>query len=232
MIKHTMALALTLAAVTIPAAAQSATLVSLDTSATLWQVQNRTNTNPMLWGPTTNAVTPTTVPNTYNNAQTTIGGTNNIAVGGARWIRPSSAVNEPAPATFAFTRIFSLPATANLASAMLSGKYWSDNGVLSIVLNGFTIFGPAGINQPTTTFSGSGTALNSGSGFFKYNDNELVINVRNDASSPNPVALRVDGDVLGAVPEPGTWMLMLLGFAAIGFAMRSRAKTQVRFQFA
>jgi hypothetical protein len=35
-----------------------------------------------------------------------------------------------------------------------------------------------------------------------------------------------------AVPEPGTWMLMLLGFGAIGFAMRRRQKTRVRFQFA
>ena len=51
-------------------------------------------------------------------------------------------------------------------------------------------------------------------------------------TSGNPVALQADLDVTSAIPEPGTWMLMLLGFAAIGFSMRSRAKTQVRFQFA
>ena len=26
----------------------------------------------------------------------------------------------------------------------------------------------------------------------------------------------------GAVPEPGTWLMMILGFGAIGFSMRSR----------
>ncbi len=36
-------------------------------------------------------------------------------------------------------------------------------------------------------------------------------------------ALRV-GSVAGAVPEPATWAMMLLGFGAIGFSMRGRAK--------
>lgn len=35
-----------------------------------------------------------------------------------------------------------------------------------------------------------------------------------------------------AVPEPGTWMLMILGMGAVGFAMRRRPKTAVRFEFA
>jgi hypothetical protein len=35
-----------------------------------------------------------------------------------------------------------------------------------------------------------------------------------------------------AVPEPGTWMLMILGFGAVGFAMRRRQKAVARFQFA
>lgn len=39
-------------------------------------------------------------------------------------------------------------------------------------------------------------------------------------------------NIAGSVPEPGTWMLMILGFGAVGFAMRRRQKTAVRFQFA
>jgi hypothetical protein len=37
----------------------------------------------------------------------------------------------------------------------------------------------------------------------------------------------------GAVPEPSTWAMMLLGFGAVGFAMRRRKKApQVRYSFA
>ena len=35
-------------------------------------------------------------------------------------------------------------------------------------------------------------------------------------------------NVAGAVPEPGAWMLMILGLGAVGFAMRRRQNTAVR----
>lgn len=38
--------------------------------------------------------------------------------------------------------------------------------------------------------------------------------------------------VAGAVPEPGTWAMMLLGFGAIGSSMRRRRKTAMRLQTA
>lgn len=38
---------------------------------------------------------------------------------------------------------------------------------------------------------------------------------------------------LGAVPEPSTWLLMIMGFGAIGFGMRKSKQTQrIRFNFA
>ena len=38
--------------------------------------------------------------------------------------------------------------------------------------------------------------------------------------------------VTPAVPEPSTWMMLLLGFFGIGAAMRSRRRTRVAFNFA
>lgn len=39
------------------------------------------------------------------------------------------------------------------------------------------------------------------------------------------------GDVQGAVPEPATWMMMLLGMAGIGFAMRRKTNTTLRVRY-
>lgn len=44
---------------------------------------------------------------------------------------------------------------------------------------------------------------------------------------------KIDGiDVTSAVPEPGTWMMMILGIGVVGGAMRRRQKAAVRFDMA
>lgn len=50
------------------------------------------------------------------------------------------------------------------------------------------------------------------------------------SSSEN--AFEFDNVAVGAVPEPGTWMLMLMGMAAVGFSMRRKEKQTVRVRFA
>jgi len=45
-------------------------------------------------------------------------------------------------------------------------------------------------------------------------------------------AFEFDNVAVGAVPEPGTWMLMLMGMAAVGFSMRRKEKQTVRVRFA
>jgi hypothetical protein len=54
----------------------------------------------------------------------------------------------------------------------------------------------------------------------------LNASVQNTLDSVNPSYILLDAP---AVPEPGTWMLMLLGFGAIGFAMRRRRNVRVSF---
>ena len=37
---------------------------------------------------------------------------------------------------------------------------------------------------------------------------------------------------VGAIPEPATWAMMLLGFAGVGYSMRRKTRTTARIQFA
>ena len=128
MIKHTMALAFTLAAVSLPTASYAVTTVqSIDTNSS-WTVTNLTS------NATTAAVVPATVPGVYNGGPTNDGS----ASGGALWIYPDAA-NLAQNTSYAFTKLFTL---TSFNTALLSGKFWSDNGLISVVLNGATIFGP------------------------------------------------------------------------------------------
>lgn len=45
-------------------------------------------------------------------------------------------------------------------------------------------------------------------------------------------AFETDNYRVGAVPEPTTWMLMLMGMAGIGFSMRRKRDTKLRVRFA
>ncbi|MHA6722701.1 PEPxxWA-CTERM sorting domain-containing protein [Sphingomonas sp. RS2018] len=45
------------------------------------------------------------------------------------------------------------------------------------------------------------------------------------------ITFRYD-EAIAAVPEPATWAMMTLGFGAVGFAMRRRAKVATRVRFA
>jgi hypothetical protein len=44
-----------------------------------------------------------------------------------------------------------------------------------------------------------------------------------------PVA---SGEIVAAAPEPGTWAMMLIGFGAVGFAMRRRRQSGAALQVA
>lgn len=55
-------------------------------------------------------------------------------------------------------------------------------------------------------------------------------NSGNIYSRPNDRAFALAGTAMGSVPEPATWGLMILGFGAVGAAMRrGRVRTRVRF---
>lgn len=92
-----------------------------------------------------------------------------------------------------------------------------------------TLFLPLGAgitfnNEDRVTFDISGT---TGQGFFSINDALFSVNLLTGAGAfvGTLGTQGIVGITLGtAVPEPGTWAMMLIGFGCIGFSLRSRAR--------
>ena len=79
---------------------------------------------------------------------------------------------------------------------------------------------PANGNQ-TSVASNQRVTFNFGS----------AVNVSSIAFRSNQNSFEWDNMAVAAVPEPGTWMMMILGFAAVGFSLR-RKSTERRVSFA
>ena len=158
-------------------------------------------------------------------------GTYGPALPGTSWI--SSGQRDAATGLYSFKGIFSLAQIGGeIQNVLLSWR--SDNFVKSVIINGQVVYNYTG--DPRNEFGVANPfqhafATNEGDLFFK-GANEFIVTVQNRAGTNiDPVALNIS--FLGsAVPEPGTWMLMILGLGAVGFAMRRRRQAAVRFQFA
>lgn len=225
--KNTLALAFSLVALALPAtAAHAATTVDVSTG------QGSTGTADPLWtydngSSEGQAFIPTSINTAWFSGGAPAGQNGNND--GARWVTVTSNGNATQPAGIInYTAIFTMSQVAQLAD--LTGTFWADNRVVSILLNGVAIYTNA--NNVASQFSGAGTSLNLQNLNLAGGSNTLQFVVENyPGASGNPAGLRFAG-VFSAVPEPGTWMLMMLGLGAVGFSMRRRQKTQVRFQFA
>lgn len=147
------------------------------------------------------------------------------------------------PVTFSFgDSTFTLAATGNIfaPTAISTGGTGQVNTIFGqpttyFVDRGTVTFGPgmqyAAFNALTTIPSSNGNnffGLRATSGtdvFFGYaftTNNILNGVVFNNVAGQ---AITASVNLPAAVPEPGTWAMMLLGFGAIGFAMRRRRQT-------
>jgi hypothetical protein len=208
--------AVALTAASLPGAAQAATSIDFGTNST-WE-----------WSYGTGTYAPV---QSVNPGSLLTNGTYKPALPGTEWI--SSGQSDASTGPYNFKGTISLSAIGGNVQELLL-KWRSDNFVKSVFVNGQLVYdytGPArnefGVTNPFE-HSFSTTAGN----LFRVGDNEFVVTVQNrEGSGTDPVALNMA--IFGsAVPEPGTWMLMILGLGAIGFAMRRRQTATVRVQFA
>jgi hypothetical protein len=106
---------------------------------------------------------------------------------------------------------------------------FSDGGALLTM----EVFDLRAISRTVLTFTSSkpffGVVSTSGilSGLGSVNNqNQFVLDLSGETLDVGT------GSIALSVPEPGTWLLMILGLGAVGFSMRRRQKATVRYQFA
>lgn len=153
-------------------------------------------------------------------------------VPGTSWISTTTNGRNTTPGPYTFTKTFSLADAGSFN--FLTATWKSDNFVTDLLLNGTSLgtFGTSNefgnVGPFTRTFSLAATGAS-----FLNNENTLQVVVQQrNLGNNNGNDMGLSGRFVASVPEPGTWMLMILGLGAVGFAMRRRQKTAVRFQFA
>lgn len=90
-------------------------------------------------------------------------------------------------------------------------------------------------SMPFLTFNGFGFGTVGSDAvfnpFFLDDEYQEFVSVNGAGVALQIIDFRL-AEVSGAIPEPGTWAMMLVGFGAIGYAMRRRPKTSVTVRFA
>lgn len=105
------------------------------------------------------------------------------------------------------------------------------NGKLSINLASAFDYRPSTGNLLLTIFNP--TLASNGTGYFDADNNNPTTNMRFSAypyNSNQGLVTQFNGTTLAAVPETATWAMAIIGFGAVGAAMRRRGtKVAVRF---
>jgi hypothetical protein len=176
------------------------------------QCAPQTNTNVLL----TSGSNLTTVNASFNGGGATLGGT---------FTSTTDRLNADASGQAVVTATTGL---LNNLTFMVSGSTFTVATFNLIGDGSVTIFGTA---VDGTAFSEAFT-LGNGSNFFGIVANEGDVltgfTINSTAGFQDLRQLRLGGvSVATAVPEPGTWAMMLIGFGAIGASMRRRRSKQI-----
>lgn len=131
----------------------------------------------------------------------------------SKWV--STAANASSrPGYYVYSNTF----TASAAD-MLSFNFAVDDKVTRVLLNGNTVSGVSGGGYQSFT-AGSVSGLSNGLNTLTF---LISNNFPGQNANINPSGFRFQ--TTAAVPEPGTWMMMLGGFGVIGLTMRARRTT-------
>lgn len=148
---------------------------------------------------------------------------------GSQWLQ--SAPNPAPSGTYIFTHVFNLANIGNVQSVLL--RWLADNQVVRVTVNGTTLFNLTP-NNSVSQFSGAAQTFSASlaSAPFVNGSNTMQWFVYNRPLSGTNNGGLSAVTTITTVPEPGTWLLMILGLGAVGFAMRRRQNASVRLQFA
>ncbi len=130
------------------------------------------------------------------------------------------------------------PCIGNAGNFSLTGTFDAPAGFLDVgaSITTFSLTSLNNIDFTSVTLNGATFAL-SPTGNFEFGDvgpialqaiNTLVVNGYTGGGGGFGGSLAF----AGAIPEPATWGLMILGFGAVGAAMRRREKVSAKLNFA
>ena len=170
------------------------------------------------------------LPNTPKVATSTSWSANDaVGTQGSSWISPftdangvaNKSTNLPTTVTYDYVLTFQL-STLNLASAVVTGAVQSDNFV-TILLNGIALpnQAQAPVGSPgQVSYFRKFSAFDTGGGLFVNGTNTLTFRVSDFGVISG---LRV-ADLAGAVPEPATWAMLIVGFGVVAGQIRRRRR--------
>lgn len=187
------------AACTLTPAANAASLMSAQVtgpSGTVWNTAQDNFYTLFLMRPVGNVINPT---DNFTSTPTTEGMNNFVILG--EGFRPGETVNSDAAYTLTLTFA---------DGAVISGNYVGSNFVA---------------NPNTTAVAGNTTYTLNGFGWDRSNANNVSAFTAVSGGDPADYTGQFSYSALtAAVPEPATWAMFVLGFGALGGAMRARSK--------
>ncbi len=135
----------------------------------------------------------------------------------SRWLTPTVSHINIAPGDYTYSLQFTLTPKLIPTTGKFTGRFLTDNSMVSIFLNSTQITAPVGSFTTWSNFSSAGG--------FVAGLNTITFKTRNGTGATgNPTGVRVEfvTNSIEALPEPGVWVMLITGFGLTGAILRRR----------